>query len=84
MNFMKKLISIFIVLGILASTIVFFNINNNFKLYVYDILLDVNPKLAYRICLNNLDNKKTKIKTVFFLFKNITYLLKYNIPKFNS
>ena len=49
------------VLGVLASTIVFFNINNNFKLYVYDILLDVNPKLAYRICLNNLDNKKTEI-----------------------
>ena len=24
-------------------------------------LLEENPKLAYRICLNNLDNKKTKI-----------------------
>ena len=61
MNFMKKLIAIFVVLGVLASTIVIFNRNNDFKLYVYEILLEENPKLAYRICLNNLDNKKTKI-----------------------
>ena len=61
MNFMKKLIAIFVVLGVLASTIVIFNINNDFKLYLYEILLEENPKLAYRICLNNLDNKKTKI-----------------------
>lgn len=61
MDFMKKLITIFLVLGVLASTIVIFNRNNDFKLYVYEILLDVNPKLAYRICLSNLDNKKTEI-----------------------
>ena len=58
---MKKLIAIFVVLGVLASTIVIFNRNNDFKLYVYEILLEENPKLAYRICLNNLENKKTKI-----------------------
>lgn len=58
---MKKLTAIFLVLGVLASTIVIFNINNDFKLYLYEILLEENPKLAYRICLNNLDNKKTKI-----------------------
>lgn len=57
---MKKWV-LLLFFGIIASGIIIYNTNSDFKLYVYNWVLDRNPNLAFKICLNNLDNKKTEV-----------------------